>query len=421
MKGEVWPRTRLGDICKKVGSGATPRGGAEVYLSSGIALIRSQNVYNEGFRQNGLAYISDEDAEVLANVAVQRDDVLLNITGDSVARCCLAPRGILLARVNQHVAIIRPRPDRLDARYLRYFLVSPAMQNHMLALAAAGATRNALTKGMVEDFEVPLPSIPEQRAIAHILGTLDDKIELNRRMNETLEAMTQAIFKSWFVNFDPVHAKAEGRNPGLPKHLADLFPDSFQDSELGRIPKGWSVGNLGDIVKVTSGKRPEGRSEVRDDTYQIPLFGGGGPMAYVKTPLYERPIILTGRVGTLGVVFRVTSPCWPSDNTLVVLPRQAEWYEFVFHKTRCLDFGSLNRGSTQPLVTQKDLQAQWVIIPSSNIVEQFHGLAKSICDKVDLNGKQFGTVVAIRDALLPKLLSGELRLGNPSTFLKDVP
>src|SRR5271165_2310214 len=111
------------------------------------------------------------------------NDVLLNITGDSVARCCQVTKDILPARVNQHVAIIRPRPDELDARFLRYVLVSPSMQSHLLALASAGATRNALTKAMIESLEVPAPALPVQKAIAHILGTLDDKIELNRRMN----------------------------------------------------------------------------------------------------------------------------------------------------------------------------------------------------------------------------------------------
>src|SRR6185437_14972630 len=97
---------------------------------------------------------------------------------------------------------------------------------------------------------IPLPPIHEQRAIAHILGTLDDKIELNRRMNETLEAIARALFKSWFVDFDPVRARAEGRDTGLPAHIADLFPDSFEDSELGEIPSGWEVGSLGDLSQL---------------------------------------------------------------------------------------------------------------------------------------------------------------------------
>ncbi len=193
---------KLGNVCEKIGSGATPRGGSEVYQSSGVALIRSQNVYNDGFRKEGLAYINDKHARELENVIVQAGDVLLNITGDSVARVCQVPKEVLPARVNQHVSIIRPHKDILDAKYLKFFLVSPLMQQYMIA--ASGATRQALTKGMIEAYDIPAPPLPEQRAIASILGALDDKIVLNRKTNETLEAMARAIFKSWFVDFDPI-------------------------------------------------------------------------------------------------------------------------------------------------------------------------------------------------------------------------
>ena len=253
--GSKWQITTLGNVCSKIGSGATPRGGIKVYQNEGeISLIRSQNVYNTGFVREGLPYISLKHAEQLSNVEVMSNDVLLNITGDSVARCCQVVDDVLPARVNQHVAIIRPDSETLDPRFLRYYLVSPGMQSQMLSWAGSGGTRNALTKGMIESFKISVPEdIKEQHAIAHILGSLDDKIELNRKMNETLEAMARAVFKSWFVDFDPVRAKAEGRDTGLPKEIADLFPDSFQDSELGEIPKGWEIKSLDRIADYLNG------------------------------------------------------------------------------------------------------------------------------------------------------------------------
>ena len=176
---------------------------------------------------------------------------MLNITGDSVGRVCQVDPRILPARVNQHVAIIRPDTSRLDARFLRYYLVSPDTQAKLLSWAGSGGTRNALTKGMIEALEVFAPrDIAEQRAIAYILGTLDDKIELNRRMSETLKAIARATFKSWFVDFDPVRAKAEGRDPGLPARFVDLFPNRLVDSEVGEIPEGWRVAPLPDVIKV---------------------------------------------------------------------------------------------------------------------------------------------------------------------------
>lgn len=247
-----WAHVRLGDHCAKIGSGATPKGGKDSYLDSGsYSLIRSQNIYNDRFHWDGLAFISEDQAKKLDSVSVEDGDVLLNITGDSVARACLAPKNVLPARVNQHVAIIRPSKEIFDARFVRYFLVSPHEQELLLGLASAGATRNALTKGMIENLEVPCPPHQEQVRIADTLSALDDRIALLRETNATLEAIAQAIFKSWFVDFDPVHAKAEGRLPeGIDEATAALFPDGFEESELGLIPRGWRVKRLDEACEI---------------------------------------------------------------------------------------------------------------------------------------------------------------------------
>ena len=250
-----WHEIALGQVCSKIGSGATPRGGKEVYVEQGpYALIRSQNVYNDGFRRDGLAFIGKHHADELRNVEVLEGDVLLNITGDSVARVCQVAPDVLPARVNQHVAIIRPDSVNLNATYLHYYLLSPIMQTMLLSWAGSGGTRNAITKGMIESLVIPLPSLAEQLAISHFLGTLDEKIELNRRVNETLEAMVRALFKSWFVDFEPVRAKMEGRWRrdesflGLPVKHYDLFPDRLVDSELGEVPEGWEVKALEEVA-----------------------------------------------------------------------------------------------------------------------------------------------------------------------------
>ena len=157
---------RLGDVSLKIGSGATPRGGKEVYLSNGrTSFIRSQNIYNNRFEKSGLVYLTDEQAKDLSNVEIISADVLLNITGDSVARVCQVPESALPARVNQHVSIIRPDSKRLDARFLQYVLVSSEMQNKMLSLASSGATRNALTKGMIENFIIPFPPCQSKKLL----------------------------------------------------------------------------------------------------------------------------------------------------------------------------------------------------------------------------------------------------------------
>lgn len=194
-----WKERKLGTLSTKIGSGATPRGGSNSYRNDGISLIRSQNILDFKFSFDGLAFIDNEQADDLKNVILEQNDVLLNITGDSVARCCIVPDGVLPARVNQHVSIIRVKPDKADYRYIFYSL--QVLKEELLSQAEIGATRRALTKGMIEDLEILLPTLPEQKAIASVLSSLDDKIDLLHRQNKTLEAMAETLFRQWFVEF----------------------------------------------------------------------------------------------------------------------------------------------------------------------------------------------------------------------------
>ena len=284
---------------------------------------------------------------------------------------------------------------------------------------AVGTALPYLTVSSLEELELMLPPFPEQHAIAHILGTLDDKIELNRRMNETLEEMARALFKSWFVDFEPVRAKMDGRwrrgqsLPGMPAELYDLFPDGMVSSELGEIPEGWEVKPLGDVAGVFSGKRPKERySEPLEEGY-VQLWGGNGPIAFVPAPLISYPVILTGRVGTLGSVFRITSPIWPSDNTLVIRPKHPSLFEYLLHCVSLFNFESLNRGSTQPLLTQTDLLSQPILQPSSAILtRRFHETIAQGYLKCDHLYRTSTALIALRDTLLPKLISGKFRTGE---------
>ncbi len=167
----LYPVEKLKYLTCKIGSGATPRGGQKSYKTEGISLIRSLNIYDARFQEKGLAYIDDDQAGLLSNVEVKSGDVLLNITGASVARCCIVPDGYLPARVNQHVSIIRPK-EMLDAEFLNYLIISPNFKNDLLFQGAGGATRQALTKTMIQDLEIPLPPIERQRRIVAKLNAL---------------------------------------------------------------------------------------------------------------------------------------------------------------------------------------------------------------------------------------------------------
>ena len=420
---------RLGDVTEKIGSGATPRGGEQVYRDAGVALIRSQNVYNDGFNREGLAFIGDGHAEELSHVEVKAGDVLLNITGDSVARVCQAPEDTLPARVNQHVAIIRPRQNVLDALFFRYFLASPMMQQHMLALASAGATRNALTKGMIENFRVPAFPVTEQRAIAHILGTLDDKIELNRRMNETLEAMARAIFKSWFVDFDPVRAKAEGRQPfGMDAETAGLFSSSVQDSLLGKIPKGWKVTPLPEAIHINPSRSlARGHEATYLDMQNVPTRGHR-PVGWIRRPFVSGSRFTNGDT----LIARIT-PClengktayvdflkdgevgWGSTEFIVLRPKNPLPPEYGYCLARDEEFRahaiqSMTGSSGRQRVPTDCFAQYFVALPPEPIARRFGQAVHPLFARVKANSEECATLTAIRDALLPKLISGEIRV-----------
>ena len=379
---EEWKEYKLGGITSKIGSGATPKGGKESYLGGNIALIRSQNILDFAFTNSGLVYINKDQASKLNNVEVKENDILLNITGDSVARVCIVPQKILPARVNQHVAIIRGN-DIVDNRYLLYYL--QYIKPYLLSLSQGGATRNALTKKMLEDLDIKVPSKNVQNIIISVLSSLDDKIELNRRINENLEQQAQALFKSWFV---------------------DNKNNEFQYYELG------------DITFITAGgDKPSVYSKDLTEQCRIPIYSNGieneGLYGYTTSAKINSSSITISARGTIGYVCLRTEPYVPIVRLISVVPNienlSAE-YLYLWALTQNIN----GTGTTQQQLTVPNFRHTLIGIPTKEIMIRFNNIVFPIFQRIVINKNENKILSQLRDTLLPRLMSGKLEIKDNS-------
>jgi len=329
-----------------------------------------------------------------------------------------------------------------DPRFVSYFLRCLDFTAYSDKAAVPGLNRNDLHTA-----QVLLPPLPEQRAIAHILGTLDDKIELNRRMSETLEAMARALFKSWFVDFDPVRAKAEGRDPGLPQPLADLFPDSFEDSELGEIPKGWEVGRLGDLVETVKGRSYKSEELVESDTALVTLKSfarGGGYRAdglkpftgtYKPTQVVQPGEIIMACTDVTQAAEVIGRPAMVRQSTryqrlvasldvLVIrakssLMTRSFTYLLCTTDTFAEHTYAHTTGTTVLHLAKETVPSFRLPLPTAKLIQAFDRFAAPTLTRIQQAELESELLAALRDALLPKLISGEMRVKDAERFLKE--
>ncbi|TGX98765.1 restriction endonuclease subunit S [Bacteroides acidifaciens] len=408
---EEWKKYKLGEITSKIGSGATPKGGRDSYLGGNIALIRSQNVLDFSFSKLGLAYINEVQAEKLSNVEVYEKDVLLNITGDSVARVCIVPNNVLPARVNQHVAIIRGN-DKVDYRYLLYYL--QYIKPQLLSLSQGGATRNALTKKMIEELEVKMPSKGIQKEIVSILYALDSKIELNRRINDNLEQQAQALFKAWFVDFEPFRG------------------GKFVDSELGMIPEGWNIQPISSIFNFQEGPGIRNWQYVNNGTKFINIRCINNDIIniqdanmisdeeaqgkYAHFMLKENDIVIScsGTLGRKALVLKEYLPLCLNTSVIRFTPRINRQLGFLYGYLGSSLFLNkqieLASGSVQANFGPIHLKGMSIAIPDNNVLNQFSDIVNSIIQKKKNIISESLRLTNLRDSILPKLMSGKIKI-----------
>ena len=335
------------------------------------------------------------------------------------------PQGLEFA-LGQNLVLLRANGESVHPPFLRWLVRGPEWWEQIGKFLNVGAVFDSLKCADVPKFKLTIPLIEEQRAIAHILGTLDDKIELNRRMNETLEAMARALFKSWFVDFDPVRAKAEGRDPGLPTAVAELFPDLFEDSELGEIPKGWTIAALSDFAVLNpEAWSKETRPSVIDyvDLTNTKWGRIEEVIAYSQTEAPSRAqrvlrpqdtVVGTVRPGNGSYALISKDGLTGSTGFAVLRPLRPEYAEFVYLTATAENnvnrLAHLADGGAYPAVRPEVVVATQAMRAPEKIIQMFSRAALPLLTKVAANERESVALATMRDSLLPKLMSGEIRL-----------
>jgi type I restriction enzyme S subunit len=336
------------------------------------------------------------------------------------------------AALNQHIFRVVAK-EGIDQQFLRYLLLS-CMPIFNLHVQDKRTTMGHVTIRDLQRIKVQVPPLAEQRAIAHILGALDDKIELNRRMSETLEAIAHALFKAWFVDFEPVRAKLEGRwrrghsLPGLPAHLYDHFPDRLVDSELGEIPEGWRIDKIGNQFRVTMGQSPPGNT-YNEKGNGLPFYQGRADFGF-RFP--NRRVFCTAPTRFAETGDTLVTVRAPVGDTNIALERccigrgvaairhssgVTSYTYYLVRSLRSVFRGFEAEGTVFGAITKDSLLSIKHVVPPDELVQRFEQLCSPIDDMVEIAERESRTLAALRDALLPKLIRGEIRVRDAERFL----
>ena len=441
MVGDRLERTTfaklISDGALEIGDGYRAKN--EELGGDGLVFLRAGHVTDTHIDFDGVERFHAELESRVRSKLAKPGDAVITTKGNSTGRTTFVSPSMPPFVYSPHLSYWRSLdPNRIEGGFLRYWCRGSEFTTQLAGMKASTDMAPYLSLVDQKRLEITLPPVREQRAIAHILGTLDDKIDLNRRMNETLEAIARALFKSWFVDFDPVHAKAEARDTGLPKPLADMFPDSFEDSELGEIPKGWETGPFAGTIEIRGGGTPKTSSPdywngpipwfsvvdapndtevwVIDTEKKITQAGVKNSSTQV---LSAGTTIITAR-GTVGRIALVGIPMAMNQSCYGLRGKADRHGYYTYFATRQLVSSLQQRahGSVFDTITRDTLASVTVFVPPVSLVEAFEKTVGPTLERIRTGLFASRTLAALRDTLLPKLISGELRVPSVNRVTK---
>ena len=420
-----WVEYKICDIGEVIGGG-TPKTKVAEYWNGSIHWLTPKDLSNYKYR-----YISSGDRNI-SEKGLKNSSARLLPEG-TVLLTSRAPIGYIAIAQNEITTNQGFRSIVLNDGFCSefvYYLLSA--NTDYLKSHASGTTFQELSGSSLKNLSFVFPPHPEQKVIAHILGTLDDKIELNQKMNETLEAIARAIFKSWFVDFDPVRAKAEGRQPeGMDAETASLFPDSFEDSELGMIPRGWKAGKLGDDFDIVMGQSPPGTT-YNEEENGLPFYQGNRDFGfryptrrvYCSAPkrMAKKGDTLVSVRAPVGAINMAAENCCIGRGVAAVRHKSGS-RSYTSYSLRHLQekFGVYeSEGTVFGSINKKDFNDLTFILTDPTIIERFEKLAFPFDESVESNSKEILTLIKIRDVLLPKLMSGEIKIKDVASIQGEI-
>ncbi len=443
-----WETTTLGEICFKGGGGIqTGPFGSQLhssdYVKTGTPIITVEHLLSNRISHKNTPKVSDFDKERLSKFILRKGDIVFSRVG-SVDRRSLVRDAETGWLFSGRCLRVRPDKSKIDPTYLSYYLGHSRVKNHLRSIAV-GATMPSLNTKLLSGLEVLYPqNIKEQKTISHILGTLDDQIELNKKNIESLENIAKALFKSWFIDFDPVRAKVENRSTGLPNEISDLFPDSLENSELGVIPKGWEIKSLPKIFDFLEGPGIRNWQYTNDETgirfINIRCINNGdlnvetanriteeeALSKYKHFALLEDDIVVStsGTLGKYAIVRKEHLPLNLNTSVIRFRPIQNQstfsfLYGFIENKLQ-YELEIRASGSVQRNFGPMHLREIELLLPNINLLKVHEKYVEDLFKKRKLNLGENNLLSTLRDTLLPKLISGELRIPDAEKMIEEV-
>lgn len=425
-----WEATTLGEVVRR-GNGHIQTGpfGSQLhasdYVPAGIPSIMPVNIGDGRIHEEGIARITEADAVRLSRHRVQAGDIIYSRRGD-VERCALVRPEQEGWLCGTGCLKVRFGNGGLLPRFAAYYL-SHASVKAWIVRHAVGATMPNLNTGIMEALPVVVPAREVQQRIIHVLGTFDDKIDVNRRMTRTLERMAAAVFKSWFIDFDPVRAKADRSDTGLPSALSELFPNSLEESALGLIPAGWAVRTLDEVATVNARSISKGYGHTQIRYVDISSVNAGTltevtPYAFDNAPSRARRLVQSG--DTIWSCVRPNRKAYlfidsPEENLVVstgfavLTPREVPssyLYQWVTTQAFVDYLTAYATGAAYPAVKADTFEDARMLLPPKPVLDAFHEIVGPIRSRIAHNERQNRRLAGLRDVLLPKLFSGELEL-----------